>query len=182
MSFETLYEKYMNGTATDEEIAYVEEEIEKARKLGEIIEASKAKPIEFEEADDESIKKAKKQHNVKSVLRAVVVSVAVLIVVAGAVLGGVFGTAISSAKKQVTIGADYAKEIAIDYYRNNYYSSGGLDKILVTNFEKDVVYGSNLAHSYYKYEIEVKQPGGYELDVEIDSRTGEVRVIDVEPA
>lgn len=40
MSFEKLYEKYRNGTASEEEIAYVEEEIAKARKLGEILESS----------------------------------------------------------------------------------------------------------------------------------------------
>ena len=40
MSFETLYEKYMNGTASEEERVYVEEEIAKARKLGEILEAA----------------------------------------------------------------------------------------------------------------------------------------------
>lgn len=182
MSFEKAYEKYLDGTATEEEIAYVEEEIEKARRLSEIIESSNAKPVEYAEADEECIKKAKKQHGIRSIITAFVVSVVVLMVVAGAVLGGVFGTAVGSAKKGVTVGEAQAKELAINYYRNNYYSTSGLDKVIVTDFEKELEYTSNLAHSYYKYEIEVKQPGGYEIEIEVDSRTGEIVVVDVETA
>ena len=80
MSFETLYEKYMNGTASEEERVYVEEEIAKARKLGEILEAAEkdkaksASPSDgadgenvclapediLEDADAEQVKKSKK--------------------------------------------------------------------------------------------------------------------------
>ena len=37
MNFEELYEKYINGTATEEERAYVEAEIQKARRLTQLI-------------------------------------------------------------------------------------------------------------------------------------------------
>lgn len=180
MSFETVYEKYLNGTASEEEIAYVEEEIEKARKLSEIIEASNAKPVEYAEADETSIKKAKKQHGIKSVLIALAVSVVVLMVVAGAVLGGVFGTAVGSAKKGVNVTEVQAKEIAIDYYRNNFYTNGGLDKVVITECERDLEYTKNLVKSYYKYEIEIEQPGGFEIEIEIDSRNGVVTLVDVD--
>ncbi len=82
MSFEKLYEKYRNGTASEEEIAYVEEEIAKARKLGEILESSEngkgailpcGKENEksaangiFADADAEQVKKARKKHRLRS--------------------------------------------------------------------------------------------------------------------
>ena len=112
MSFETLYEKYMNGTASEEERVYVEEEIAKARKLGEILEAAekdKAKsalpsggadgenvclaPEDIlEDADAEQVKKARKRHRIRSSVRALLISLVSAIVVAGAVTGGVIGT------------------------------------------------------------------------------------------
>lgn len=90
MSFETLYEKYMNGTASEEERVYVEEEIAKARKLGEILEAAEkdkaksASPSDgadgenvclapediLEDADAEQVKKARKRHRIRSSVRA----------------------------------------------------------------------------------------------------------------
>ena len=85
MSFEKLYEKYRNGTASEEEIAYVEEEIAKARKLGEILEASEkekgailpcGKENEksaangiFADADAEQVKKARKKHRLREISR-----------------------------------------------------------------------------------------------------------------
>lgn len=93
MSFETLYEKYMNGTASEEERVYVEEEIAKARKLGEILEAAekdKAKSASpsggadgenvcfapediLEDADAEQVKKARKRHRIRSSVRALLI-------------------------------------------------------------------------------------------------------------
>ena len=119
MSFETLYEKYMNGTASEEERVYVEEEIAKARKLGEILEAAEkdkaksASPSDgadgenvclapediLEDADAEQVKKARKRHRIRSSVRALLISLVSAIVVAGAVTGGVIGTATGAAKK-----------------------------------------------------------------------------------
>ena len=37
MDFENAYKKYKDGVATDEETAFVEQELEKARKMTELI-------------------------------------------------------------------------------------------------------------------------------------------------
>ena len=41
MDFEKIYEKYLNNEANEEEVKYIEQEINKAKKLNEIIDKTK---------------------------------------------------------------------------------------------------------------------------------------------
>ena len=198
MSFETLYEKYMNGTASEEERVYVEEEIAKARKLGEILEAAekneanRASPSGgadgenaclapediLEDADAEQVKKARKRHRIRSSVRALLISLVSAIVVAGAVTGGVIGTATGAAKKQTKISETQAKTIALEYYSANCASSEATGDAYIKNFEKDLEFTKKLKNSFYKYKLEVSRLGGYKIEIEIDSRTGAVTLVD----
>ena len=135
MSFEKLYEKYRNGTASEEEIAYVEEEIAKARKLGEILEAAEkekgailtsgeeneksAAHAILADADAEQVKKARKKHRLRSSVLTLCISLLSAALVACAVAGAIFGTAIGSAKKNAKITETQAKTIALEYYSAN---------------------------------------------------------------
>lgn len=178
MSFEKIYEKYRKGTATEEEAALVEEEIAKARKLGEILETGSRPETVLTEADVATVKKAKKRHTLKTLFTTILIVFAAMAIVTGAVLGGVFGTATSSAKKNVKVGADEAKQIVLEFYKNNYTKSGSMGEPFVKDFERDVEMTKNLKNCYYRYTIEVDQPGGYEIEFEVDSRTGMIKVVD----
>lgn len=198
MSFETLYEKYMNGTASEEERVYVEEEIAKARKLGEILEAAEKNKANsaspsggadgenaclapediLENADAEQVKKARKRHRIRSSVRALLISLVSAIVVAGAVTGGVIGTATGAAKKQTKISETQAKTIALEYYSANCASSEATGDAYIKNFEKDLEFTKKLKNSFYKYKLEVSRLGGYKIEIEIDSRTGAVTLVD----
>lgn len=200
MSFEKLYEKYMNGTASQEEIAYVEEEIAKARKLGEILEAAEKEKVAgcrietdgtdganrnvskniLAEAEAEQVKKARKKHRIRSSVRVVLISLLSAIVVGGAVVGGIFGTAVGSAKKQQKISEEQAKTIALEYYSANCSSSEATGNAYIKDFEKDLEFTEKLKNSYYKYRLEVGRLGGYKIEIEIDSRTGAVVLVDWE--
>lgn len=190
MSFEKLYEKYLNGTASEEEIAYVEEEIAKARKLGEILEAAeKSKAFGESElttkkiladADAEQVKKARKKHRIRSSLQILIITLASAAVIACCVVGAIFGTAIGAAKKQLKISEEQAKIIAVEYYSANCSSSQSSGETYVKDFEKELEFTKNLKNSYYKYKLEVGRLGGYKIEIEIDSRTGAVTLIDWE--
>ncbi len=196
MSFEKLYEKYRNGTASEEEIAYVEEEIAKARKLGEILEASEkekgailpcGKENEksaangiFADADAEQVKKARKKHRLRSSVLTLCISLLSAALVACAVAGAIFGTAIGSAKKNAKITETQAKTIALEYYSANCSSSEATGEAYVKDFEKDLEFTKKLKNSYYKYTLEVGRLGGYKIEIEIDSRSGAVTLVDWE--
>ena len=89
MKFEELYEKYLDGTATEEEREYVEGEIEKARKLNDILDRQDARRV-IEPVEEDEVKKAQKAFNFKALIRTVVVVTVVFLLMAGGVLGGVF--------------------------------------------------------------------------------------------
>lgn len=196
MSFEKLYEKYMNGTASEEEIAYVEEEIAKARKLGEILESSEngngailpcGKENEksaangiFADADAEQVKKARKKHRLRSSVLTLCISLLSAALVACAVAGAIFGTAIGSAKKNAKITEMQAKTIALEYYSANCSSSEATGEAYVKDFEKDLEFTKKLKNSYYKYTLAVGRLGGYKIEIEIDSRSGAVTLVDWE--
>ncbi len=178
MSFEALYEKYQNGTATPEEVAYVEEEIAKARKMSEILENFQT-PV-LEEASVEVVKKAKKSFNLKTALRTLAIVLVVLVVSAGAVLGGVFGTAITAASDSQTISKEYAGEIAKweVVNRDGIVFSG---EPIIYNIERELkIVDGNFKQSYYKYNVEIRTQNGYEIEIEIDGRNGQVLKFDLD--
>lgn len=183
MKFEELYEKYLQGTCTEEEKLFVENEIARARAVNErLLSAHKEEVIR--PADNKKVKKAKKKFSLKMAMTAAVVTLAVLVVVCGAVLGGVFGTAATAAKDGVKISAEEGKQIAIDYafefLSENYYNfEGSKDKAIVKDFEKDFEITSKLKNSYYAYSYELLF-GRTEVEVMVNSRTGECRITDVD--
>ena len=62
MDFEKAYEKYKDGVANEEEIVFVEQELEKARKMTEIIDAYEYKKAISDDVDEAKIKKAQKKY------------------------------------------------------------------------------------------------------------------------
>ena len=89
MDFESAYQRYKDGVASDEEKDFVEKELEKARKMTEIIDAYESKKAISEEYDEEKIRKAKKQYAKKNTLKILLISTLVLIVSAVIVLSAV---------------------------------------------------------------------------------------------
>ncbi len=177
MSFESLYEKYQNGTATQEEIAYVEEEIAKARKLSEIMESYQAPQIE--EATVEEVQKAKKKFNLKTALRTLLIVAVVTIVAVGVVLSGVFGTAASAANDQQLVSRGEAEQLALRTVIDN-QELGAIGQLEVVEIERELeIENGKLNHAYYKYQIDIRTQNGLEIEVEVDSRTGKAWISDI---
>ena len=62
MDFENAYKKYKDGVATDEETAFVEQELEKARKMTEFIDAYESKKAISDDCDEDKIRRAQKKY------------------------------------------------------------------------------------------------------------------------
>lgn len=170
MNFEESYKKYVEGTATAEEKEFVEAEMEKSKRLFEIID--RIGPPEIDRADGATIKKAKKKFILKSAARTAIIAFAVVVIIASAVCGGVFGTAVSAAKKDLVISRAQAENIAVTFVADNFKSAG---KIIVNDCEKTLRVKPKLSRSVYVYEIEVFN-GIAEFDLVVDGKTGLVTI------
>lgn len=187
MDFEKLYQKYKNGTATDEEIKLVEEEIKKAKEISNILEES---PDESPKADVEKIqtasnpfdrekfKEALQYFNFRQFIKTIIITVSVVVIVSLLAVGTIFGIAFYSANQSNNITKEKAIENAKTYIAD--YTNTTPDKLIVSDrVDKDLELRLNLTKSLYVYEIELTTPVG-EYTVEVNATSGYVHITDVD--
>ena len=173
MDFENAYQKFLDGTATPEEVEFVRSEIRKAKELSEIIDMGKADVIK--KADDEKVKKAAKKFSLKMAVTTVLVT---LVVAAGIVLGSVFGVAVGGAKRNTSVvSQEEVKQIALDYIKTELNID---EEAIGWKIERDLEMTSKLKNSYYIYEVDVNTSRGKEIELEIDGRNGKVIYVEVD--
>lgn len=177
MNFEELYIKYKNGTATDEESAFVEYEIEKARIVDRVLE----KNINTEDniinpADEKTVLKAKKAFNLRHTIKTVIITVISITVIASIALGIIFGTAYISANSSKAITKEEAIESATQLIKEHTNS----DEIIVNENELELDIGTKLTDSVYIYEIDIIS-GDYSYTVEVSAKTGYAVITDKMP-
>lgn len=192
MNYEDAFKHYREGTATEEEKAFVQEEIAKAKALSTLLddEALAVKPAPIKEADAKEVKEAKHQLIWKRVL-AGLLSIVALLVIIGAVLGGVFGSAATYAKDAIVYSKAEAAEIATEFAYNDAVNRFGFTGS-VTDFYAESTreiddrfnFEGDLKSSYYTYKVEVTgwSEDGWELEYEIsvNSKTGSCSVLELE--
>ena len=177
MDFENAYTKYQDGVATDEETAFVEQELEKARKMTEFIDAYESKKAISDDCDEDKIRRAQKKYAKKNTLKILLISIAVLFVSAAIIISAVFGTAFGSANKNRNYSQTQAEQIALDYVAREY---GGSAKIVVEKSEKSIEYSSDIRHSVYVYDVKVRIGFLTEVEITINSKTGEVVKVEID--
>ena len=181
MEFEKAYQKYREGTASEEEKAFVESEIERIRKVSSVIDEKPLRNV-VEKAEADEVKKAKKKYTLKTTLITLLIVAAVIIVIAAAVCGGIFGTAVTAAKQNLNVSVTEAERIATLQALDIAGTENA--KIIISSIEKEIVYTSQLKNSRYIYEVEaviildgLKRT---ELEIEINADTGIARITDVD--
>ena len=164
MDFENAYQKFLDGTATPEEVEFVRSEIRKAKELSEIIDMGKTDVIK--KADDEKVKKAAKKFSLKMAVTTVCIVLVTLVVAAG---GAKRNTSVVSQEEVKQIALDYIKtELNID------------EEAIGWKIERDLEMTSKLKNSYYIYEVDVNTSRGKEIELEIDGRNGKVIYVEVD--
>lgn len=143
MDFEKAYEKYKDGVANEEEIVFVEQELEKARKMTEIIDAYEYKKAISDDVDEAKIKKAQKKYAKKNTRKILTISIIVLALAAAVVLSAVFGTAFGSANKNRNYSQTEAEQIALTYVVKNF---GESTKPVLAKSDEEIDYSSDLKH------------------------------------
>ena len=175
MDFEKAYKKFLDGTATDEEVQFVRTEIAKARKLTESIDNEATNVIS--EADGGAYKKAAKKHSLKTILTTVVVAILAIAIIGGAAVLIVHSIRSNNADGNTRITREQARELAISYVEENYADVPG--SIFVEDIDCDLESGFDIGKAYYEYSVELSK-GSLEFEVEINGRTGEIIYVDVD--
>ena len=85
MTFEDAYQKLREGTATDEEAAFVARELENVRRISAILDNPSLSDPEIEKAEVETVQRARRAFNRKTLLRTVVIVVCSLLAIAALV-------------------------------------------------------------------------------------------------
>ena len=177
MNFDIVYEKYINGTATEEEKVYIEAEIAKARKLNAIIDSMEAKrPIA--PAETEEVKRATKTMKKRFGLRALAIVLAVLI---GATVLAV-GTGVGYVHVRASSRAQYNRADCIELAKKSVadHSDVVSTELFVGDVDREIrFYNGKLSDATYVYEIEVHK-GSVEYEVTVNTATGQAVIVDVD--
>ncbi len=181
MNYEDAFRHYREGTATDEEKAFVLDEIAKAKALSSLLDdeglAVKRAPIKEAEAKD--VKEAKHRMIMRRVIGGLI-AVVVIILALGAILGGVFGSAAAYARDNAVWERSEAIAVAEDYARAHAEQNGFVVSRIFSDLPKDVDedfnFETDLKSSYYSYKVDVTvwTEDGWELEyeIEVNSHTG----------
>lgn len=191
MNYEEAFRHYREGTATEEEKAFVQEEIAKAKALSSLMDDQglAVKPAPIKEADAKEVKDAK-QHLVWKRVLAGLLAVIVLLVALGAILGGVFGSAAGYADGNIAVSRTEARDIAADFAlqdaarRGYIVDANGCYVESEREIDERFNFEGDLKSSYYSYKVDVTcyTTDGYELEyeIEVNSHTGNAWVHEFE--
>ena len=92
MNFEDAYKKLRDGTATDEEAAFVARELENVRRISSILDNPELSDPGIGQAEMDTVQKARKVFNHKTLIRTVAVVLCSLLVIAAIVCAILFIT------------------------------------------------------------------------------------------
>lgn len=152
MNFEEAFARYKDGIATEEEKAYVRQQLEIANAF--VADDEKRQSIPVAEASDDDVKNAKKKFKWRYVVIPALSLICTLLAIA-AILGGVFGSAASYAKQSVVFGK-YDCEVIAREKLEEVIPSSSLPS-LASTFEVDDVdtefnyVAHDIKKSYYSY-------------------------------
>lgn len=185
MEFKELYQKYIDGSCTDEEKAFVEDEIRRAKAVSDEI-FKEHRAVELTPVTDEEVIKAKNKFETKNLIKTVVISLAIGIALIAVVTAAVFGLAVHGARKNTRYSGAEAEtmvsEYIVDYVGTNMgrqISGEDINISYIHADERDLQMRFPLSRCYYIFEYDVRA-AGFEFEVEFNPKTGECIITDID--
>ena len=176
MNFKESYERFLEGTATAEEIEFVRTEMKRAREIDTILEKAPAGGI-LNVAEGDTIKKARKQFNFRNTIRIIIVVVCVLALIAGGICWYIFGTAVPAAKRNSDISREESLEIARDYLTE--FLGKDASGFYVHDIDRHLFSDYGLKDSVFCYQIELRD-GITEYEVTVNADSGLATITDID--
>ena len=174
MDFEKAYEKFLNGTASPEEIEFVRSEMKKANDVNNILNNVKNEGA-TNASEKESVKRAMKAYFKKDTVKILVIVCAALLALAIAISLAIGIPILSNAKGNVNYTEEDAKAIAVQTASAVYPSAAEQTKVL--RVERELEVEGRIKNARYVYVVEV-YTGLKVLEIEVDSKTGKIIDLD----
>ena len=179
MNFEEAYKKLREGTASDEEAAFVARELENVRRISAVLDdPGKADP-ELARVETETVRKARRAFDRRSARRTVLTVLGCLLAVAALVCALLFIPSNLSAARKLELTRDEAVEAARECLASEVGDERAA-RYYVEECHRRLRYAGSLFNGVYLYEIELEDPFGNEFDVEVNAHSGYVRVRDAD--
>lgn len=175
MDFEKAYQKFLNGTASPEEMEFVRREMKKANDINDILTNVKNEGA-TNTAERETVKKAMKTYWKKDTLKILLIVCCSVIVLAIGIACAIGIPILSKAKDNMNYTAEQAKVIAVEHITDKYPAGAG--KIEVYRVERELEVEGRIKNARYIYVLDVYNGVNNVLEIEIDSKTGNIIEID----
>ncbi len=179
MNFEEAYKKLHEGTATDEEAAFVARELENVRRIRSILDHPDLSNPGISRAEIETVQKARKAFNRKTMLRTIAVVLCSLLAIAAIVCSILFIPSNVSASGKVKL----SKEQAIDAACTCLVEELGEEQakhFYVDYAHRHLRYVGSIFDAIYVYKIEFEDAHGREYEIEVNSNSGYTVIRDID--
>jgi len=177
MNFESAYKKVQEGTASEEEVAFIAQELDKLRKISEILD-NPAVPAPLLEAETEQVEHAKKRFNKKTTIKIISVTFVSLLVIAALVCGIIFIPSCSSAAKNCRLGREECVALAEKFIAD--MAENGETTFVLREVDKELRIPNGLNDAIYVYEIDFVSSYGVAYTVEVSTKSGYVILTDID--
>ncbi len=179
MNFEEAYQKLRDGTATDEEAAFVARELENVRKIGAILDNPALSDPGIRKAETETVRKARSAFQHKTLIRTIVIVLVSLLVLAALVCALLFLPSNLSAAQKVKLSKAQAVEAAyaclVEQVGEEQAASFYVDYA-----HRHLRYDGSIFDGVYVYKVEFEDAFGREYEIEVNSVSGYVVVRDID--
>lgn len=179
MNFEDAYQKLRAGTATDEEAAFVARELENVRRISAILDDPAISDPGIRQAEVETVRKARKAFNHKTLIRTLIITVCSLLAIAAIVCAILFIPSNISASGKVKI----TKQEAIDAAYACLVEQVGEERaatFYVDYAHRHLRYVGSIFDAIYVYKVEFEDARGSEYEIEVNSNSGYTVIRDVD--
>ena len=175
MDFEKAYEKFLNGTASPEEVEFVRSEMKKANDVNNVLSNVKNEGA-TSVAEKETVRRAMKSYWKKDTIKILIIVGAALLALAIAVSLAIGIPVLNNAKDNLNYSEEEAKEIATNHLQ--FISSTIIQQpIEVIRVERELEIEGRIKNARYIYVVELYS-GNKRFEIEVDSKTGKILDID----
>ena len=178
MNFEEAYNKLKEGTATDEEAAFVARELENVRKISAILDDPGLADPGLAKAENDTVQRARKAFNRKTAIRTIIIVIACLAFIAALVCGILFIPSNISASKSLAITKEQAKEKAYSCLVELVGEVEAKEYYVDYNV-RHLRYTGSIFEAVYVYVVEFENSFGREYEIEVNGRSGYAVVRDI---
>ena len=179
MNFEDAYKKLRDGTATDDEAAFVARELENVRRISSILDNPELSDPGIGQAEMDTVQKARKVFNQKTLIRTVVVVLCSLLVIAAIVCAILFIPSNISASGKVTLSKEQAVEAAHACLVEE-LGEEEAGRFYVDYAHRHLRYVGSIFDAIYVYKIEYEDIRGREYEIEVNSNSGYTVIRDID--